>query len=294
MNKFALPLNKVIVLVPIVRKKSFMGKPKHDGVFMYTGTSINFVLPKSSSTGKHVDPLTKEEREFLEKELSINLNIHQKGKYEKGKLISGNIYDTYNITVKKSSEDLSKLKLTLHISESAEDYLKYKILLKCPNVAPAWENRNDTPEYEWALRDKNEEFVEKQNIAQLRREAYIWFSKIAGNKTKLIDYLRQLGENVDNGSTLSELEPLVDNYLQDNYRVRKVIELIRDKSIDDRIFLDKAIRVGAIKHSSIGKYTNIHGEILGNNRDEVITFFKDKVNSVFVNSIKDKILSQKL
>lgn len=292
-TKFELPVSRIVRLVPVVRSTRFMNKEGHDGAFMFMGASNSFVLPMSSSTRKFIDPLTKEEREFLEKELLLNLNVNSAPKYEKGKLVSGNVYGEYRITIKKTSENLDRLWLELDLSRP-DDYLKYKILLKCPNVAPDWESREDTPEYVWALRDKGQEFKDKSTSVTKRLEAYNWLTKASSNKIKMVDYLRLLGENVTGAHSIDELTVIFDRLINDANQINNILDLIKDKNLNGKIFVDKAMRLGEVKKLAYGRYTTRQGEMLGASIEEVIAHFKDPSNQVFKLRIEDMILKENM
>jgi len=291
-TKFTLPLGKKITLLPIDRNKSFMGKKNHDGSIQFTGTGTTFVLPMKPN-GKYVNPLTAEEQEYLEEVLGINLNVHSTPDYKGGKLISGNVYGMRKITMNKTNPDISKFKRVFEL-DNPDDFLDVAILKQCPNIANSWKERDDTPEYKWVLREEGQEFADKRKSISGKRKAYAWFDDISDNKTKLVDNLRVLGENVTQEHTLGELESLLDNYINDPYKLGKVLDLMEDKEADNKIFVDKAIRVGMIKRVANGRYVDSNGEVIGNSVYEVSVFIRDNKNNVFYERIKEAILKAKL
>jgi len=82
-TRFTLP-NKKIMVVPIKRKGGWLPN-NHEASFLFKHSSVTLVLPRSK-TGSRIDPLTQEERDFLESDsagLALkkgDLLIHNKEK----------------------------------------------------------------------------------------------------------------------------------------------------------------------------------------------------------------------
>jgi len=276
-NSFSLP-NRKVRLVPVVKNDTFMGISNHDGVFMFTGCSQSFVLPMSSRTRRLIEPLTIEEKEYLESVLKIDLDINS----------TSNFYMEHRIQIKKVSTDLSVLYLELDL-RNPMDYLDYKILQQCPNIAKTWAERNTNPEYEWALQDLGEEFEQKVSNVELKQYAYTWLNENSNSKHKLYDVLRVYGSMLSSTASLDELKSTIYDILETPKTLRKFVELIKDKDFETKLFIDKAIRIGEILRIGTTKYALVGGDVIGNTLKETVNFIKDKSNSVLIASIADKI-----
>lgn len=276
-NSFTLP-NKRIRLVPIVRRDSFMNNVDHDGKFMFTGCSHSFVVPMNARTGRLIDPLTTEERKFLEDELLIDLNVNSPKCF----------YREHNILIKKTSLDLASLFLELDLSKPM-DYLDYKILLLSPVIANSWSERFNNWSFEWALQDLGEEHEQAISLAELKMKAYAWFSNNDKSKTKMYDFLRVYGINIGVDSDISFMKKTIVDLIETPKKLRKMIDIINDKDFETRLFIDKAIRIGEITRVGTHKYALLSGDVIGNTLSETIKYVKDPLNSVIISSIQDKI-----
>jgi len=276
-SAFALP-NKTVRLVPVIKRDRFMGVTDHDGSFMFTGCSQSFVLPYSSRMKRLIEPLTKEERVYLESELKLNLDINQKD----------NFYFTHRIEIKKVSTDLASLYLEFNLANPL-DYLEYKILLKVPVVAPTWAERNANPMYEWALQDLGEEFEQKVSLGELKQRAYTHMNKIVDSKSALYDLIRVYGKNVSENASIDEMKSMLYDIIETPKTLRQLTSVLKDKDFEHKLFLDKAVRLGQIVRKGTTKYALVSGDVIGNTLRETIDFIKDRGNDVIVQSIRDQI-----
>lgn len=271
-----LPKEKVTA-IPLPRGSSMITDPKHVGYFMYPRTEASYVLPRQLPSGNWVECLTKAEREYLEKELGVNLSFNRGNPY----------WGTRHVKIKRTEELLIK-GFDLDIS-TPDGYLDYKILTKVPQFAPSWDERNNSMEYRFALVKEGERLSEEYADATAKQDAFEKFSKLKNNKEKLFDFLVRYGLRPDKDSTIeflrTEVWKLVDKFPE------KFNEIVGDTDYETKIFLDKALRCGAIK--LIGKTTYALGygkeDIIGSTLGLAIIYLKDKRNSTTLMEIQARI-----
>jgi len=274
---FQLP-NRTVELVPIIRRREFMGRNDHDGLFMFTGCSQSFVLPMNEITGRLINPLNEEERLLLEDMLGFNLDINKRGNY----------FESFRVMIKKTSENLNNLKRKLQLNDPI-DYLSYKVLLKCGNVANSWEDRNKTPEYEWALRDEDQEVEEKLTYATKKRKAYQWLETITSNTDKMLNALLYLGYKYDRNEKRDKLEVKIAEVIEDRKGLDTIMDMLADETRVEKSYVLNAIRIGEMQRVGANRILLPDGTVVGRNMNEAIAFWRDPENSMIVERIKEKL-----
>lgn len=276
MAEFILP-NEKVAAIPLPRGSSMIKDSKHVGYFMYPRTEASFVLPRKLPSGNWVECLTKDERAYLEKELGVNLSFNRGNPY----------WGTRHVKIKRTEELLSS-GFDIDIS-TPDGYLDWKILTKVPQFAPSWDERNNSMEYRFALVREGERLKDDYVEATTKQNAFERFAKIKNNKEKLFDFLIRYGIKANKDATIeflrTEVWKLVDKFPE------KFNEIVGDTDYETKIFLDKALRCGAVK--LIGKTTYALGygkeDIIGSTLGLAIIYLKDKRNSTTLMEIQARI-----
>ena len=134
-------IDKQIRVVPILRQHQRGMFPKgHDGEFMYTGCRRGYPLAIDIKRNQLISILTKEEQDFFERELDMepgSLSIYKK---------KDNFWHTFYVYIDKDG-------VTLNLNDPM-DNLKWRVLKVNPEIAPSWEERNNSAEFMFALVDE--------------------------------------------------------------------------------------------------------------------------------------------
>lgn len=280
MAEFKLPQEKVTI-TPIPRGSSMIKDKDHVGYFMYPNTEATTTLPRDIKSGNWIKCLTEDEQKYLEKELGVNLSFNKDNKF----------WSKRHVHIKRT-EELLRSGIAMDIS-NPDGYLDYKILSVQGYFAPSWEERNSKPmEYRFALTREGEQLSDDQREADIEQEASERFSKIKNNKEKLMDFLVRYGSKPDKDSTIEFLRTQVWKLV--SKFPTKFLEIVGDPDYETKIFLDKALRAGAIK--MIGRTTYAlnygKGDTIGSTLGLAISYLKDKANSTTLLEIQARIESQ--
>lgn len=244
--------DKIVYLKPSPRSGKMIKSPSHVGYFMYEGATINFVLPVNSR-GSLVDPFkSREEREFFEKELGVDLNIHKK---------TDNFWNTFRVKFLKnpiSMYDGEKFNLA-----DPMDNLRVRVLRLSPDVAPSWEERFKSPVYRFALVEDDYEENKAAVEAQKLQEIWKYFGSVSNNWTKMYEFVsvylatKKAVATVPSDATkewlIKEMTHIIEND-QDGY-----LKIVKDKDFEIKAFILNAVSVGAIEKTGVNKYV-IPGE----------------------------------
>lgn len=242
------------------------------------GGSKSFRCPTNKNTGKFVDPLTREERLYLEELTGDNFNVHAKKE--------DNFYYKKDsaVILRKVGRKTESANLVLDLSDPYE-FIKYKIALINPRVANTWKERKDNKLYEFVIVDGQVELEEELGYSKMFKDVQKYLIKNEDSKRKLYDLLRMYG--VENTSKHVNYKKVNTDFIynelfkatQKKSEVAKLHRLIilGEKDISSKIFLADAITVGLLEKRGF-EYRLVGGDRIGNNEIDTIAWFNDKLN----------------
>lgn len=221
---FSLP--KEIVTVKFVPRKRGMAAHVEDNHVIAGGMLTNavktFYCPLQRSGGI-ANILNKEEKEYLESALGINLSVY------------GDFWTDYSVKLHK--DNASNI---LDLSNPIE-YISYKILSAYPDdIAPSWKERNDKVSYQFAITRPNEEVNETKLKLDVKKEAFKLFGKIEDDKEKLLGVLKLLtNQPISTASSLDWLQGKVQQHVDEN--PNGFINVVRDPNFETKMLINKAV-----------------------------------------------------
>lgn len=261
LNRDEVLLNKTIKVVPVIREGSWLPKG-HDGEFMFTGCKRGLCLPLDK-TGRFVKIITDEEQKFFEEVLNLEpntLSIYNK---------ASNYWSQTNFYVV-----LDKEGITLDLRDPI-DNLKWRVLKANPTVAPSWEERFDSGEYAWALVDSNYESEETASNFKRKTKAYALLAKITNSKDKMRDVLRIYGKRTSGDESDEWLQAELSKIVESGKAgVEKLINIFEDTDFEMKLFVEKAIEVGAIQKNKT-RYMLPGGDVIGVGLDDTVAKLKE-------------------
>lgn len=285
MSDFKLPNRKVLVK-PIIREGKWLGKG-HSGNFMYDNTKLYITVPISRQTGGLIDPLTMEERDFLENRklsgldfVEGDLNINKKPNPKTDEIPFWYDYQ-YTIIKNESIINEDTVLAVLDLS-NPNDYIAYKVLMANTAsggmVAPSWEDRFNQGSYKIALVDSEYAVEEKSSRAMRLGKAYTFFNKIMKSDLKMYELLsvywlenRRATKPSKDASTkwlISEIESVIDKDLDSFLR-------LIETDYEEKLMIHQAMVAGALTREG-ATFINMDGNPVGNSVQEVILYFKDE------------------
>ena len=216
------------------------------------------------------------ERVYLEKELLVDLNPNHKD----------NFWKTFEVKIYKDTYDLSELKLKLNLS-NPKDYISYKLLLTCPDVAPSLSRKDDTPEYKWVLIEQDENIQSKLSKGKKKAFCYKWLTENSTKTNMLRDILYIMNVSISINNTRDELESIITDIIESN-KLDNFYEILNDPNLDTNIFFAKALKSRLIV-LKFGKYYNTKGDLLSTTREQMLEWIASPEHSVEVELMKETI-----
>lgn len=226
------PLRNEVVTVRLVPKMGSITDKRH---VLYGGmaetSKLTLTVPVVESTGSYKNVLTNEEKAFFEKELGINLSVHNK---------VDNYWDNYQVTLNKNDNylDLS----------NPDDYIKYKVLLANKNlVCPSLREYNERPlaTYRFVIVTNGVELEMATDKRKTKVECY----KLAGKIEKDYDTLKTVVEMLDkrplaDDVTITFLANRLDELIDSSYR--EVYKVLTDPMLPTQVLVKKGVSEGII------------------------------------------------
>jgi len=275
---------KVIFLKPSPRGGKMIKAPNHIGYFMYEGAKIRFVIPMNKR-GEILNVFkSREEQDYFENELGVDLSPHRK---------KDNFWHTFSIGFSKDPISMHEgMKFDL---SDPTDNLRVRILQNCIDVAPTWEQRFASPAYKFAL--VYEDYEENRASAEATKNQEMWkfFGSVSNNTTKMREFLGvYLADNkkiktVPADSSKEWLMGELSNLIKedpDGY-----LEIVNDPTYEMKAFILNATQVGAVEKAGVNKYVLpgettswTHGEFvdylgqLKENSDDLYLKIKAQIN----------------
>lgn len=238
-TNFTLP-DKVIKVKYIKRKRGMASDVSDDHVIsggMLNGSIKKFQAPLLSN-GTIANVLTKDEKAYLESVTGLNLSVY------------GDFWLNHFVTLFKDDNqfDLS----------NPVDYISYKIMLFLKDdIAPSWDERNKKQTYQFVITSDEEEFVEKKQKYDSKKEAFKLYGKIEDDKDKIIGVLSLLtNKPIAETSKLSWLQAQLEEFIDS--KPQSFIELMKDKFIDTKLLIQEGIKSKVILKKG-NKYSTIDG-----------------------------------
>lgn len=270
-----------IIIRHIPRQSNMVQNPKH---VLYGGMAENairvFVVPRLSS-GKFVNVLTNDEKEYLEHIMGLEpnaLSIHKR---------------EHNFWSDSNPEGISKVILKkqdnyLDLSDPS-DYIKYKILLANKDfIAPSLEALEAQPKatYQYVIIGEGEETKSAKSTMTNTMMCYKEYGKIENNA----DYLSLIIETLDGRpvaktSKIEFLQTKINELIQAN--PKSFLKVITDKMLPTKVLIRQAIAAGIIVRR--GDYLHLRSDgkpLCEDNEEPTINIAAKYLNNPKHQSIK--------
>lgn len=273
--------NERVIIRHIPRQSNMVQNPKH---VLYGGmadTAIRvFVVPKLSS-GKYVNVLTDDEKDFLEDAMGLEPNALSIYKRDNNFWDDSNVDGVSKVMLKKQDNylDLS----------NPEDYIKYKILLANKDyIAPSLQDLEDYPKatYQFVIIEEGDETRSAKSNMSNTMMCYKEYGKIEDDKDTLSLIIETLdGRPVATSSKLEFLQTKINDLIQANPKT--FLQVITDKLLPTKVLIRKAISHGIISKRGDFLYLRSDGKPLCNdNEDPTINVAARYLNNPKYQSVK--------
>ncbi len=266
-------IDKKVKVVSVPRNGGWLPED-HDGAFMFTGCYFETCLPIDARRKQLVQILTRDEQKFFENELFLeagDLSIYKK---------KDNFWHTFRVKIDKEG-------LALDLADPI-DNLKWRVCNVAPRIASSWEQRYQSGAYIFAIKDEEVETEAKVAKANKRKDAYKFLGKIENSAEKMRNVLRVYGKDPGKSVKTSVLYTKIDELIEDDKTLTKLLSVINDTHFEMKIFLQDAIKCGVIEKNET-RYYLPGGDKIGGTRLEAMDFLKDPLNQDVYLRIKNQI-----
>jgi len=284
-STFNLP-KKTVLVVPVRRKGKWLGTD-HEANFLFKHSYFSVVVPRSATTGAFVDPLTDEERTFLESPASglalgpDALSVHKRDE---------NYWSEYRVKLDKNV-------LQLDLSKPI-DYIRYKVLLVNKDlIAPSAEEKFGKGTYKFAIVEEGYQNEEKVKAASSKTEAYKAFGAMMHSVEKMRNFLnvyqtqkpggKSLPPNAGSDFLTAEIEKIVEGDLTG------FLNLTKDDRYEEKVLIYNALKARALHREGL-TFKLPEGIVIGDTMESVISFMKNPVNNEEVIKLKARIENSKM
>lgn len=273
-TKFTLP-NRKVVIKYIKRKKGMASSVQDDHVIsggMLSGSIKKYQAPLLRN-GSIANVLTTEEKDYLENITGLNLPVY------------GDFWLDLFVPLFKDDNilDLS----------NPMDYISYKVLLSNKTeIAPSWSERNKKLTYDFVITTEEEETLEEKHSLDNKKEAFKLYGKIEDSKDTMLGMLEILmNKPISKDSSLRWLQLEMEKFI--DKKPELFVNLYKDKTLDTKLLLQKALNKGYVKKSG-NKYSTIDGLSLCENGqiasfDNAISYLDNPKNQDVRSLIEAKI-----
>ena len=248
--------NERIVVRYVPKESGIVTNPKH---ILYGGMAENavkyFTVPQLES-GRLVNVLTDEEKEFLEYIMGLEYNALS-------------IYKKENNYWSNRQVRLLKQDNILDLSDP-EQYIKYKILLaNKDDIAPSLQALQDMPKatYKFVLIKEGEETSNARQEMSATMQAYMEYGKYENDA----DTLRTIIETIDGrplavNTKVEFLQTRVNKLIQADAKL--FLKVITDPLLPTKVTIKRAVEAGLVSNRGGFFYLRKDGSPLcGNNED---------------------------
>lgn len=282
MTTFKLPEKKVFIK-PNLANPGWVKNPKSPAFFKMEGTYDRLVCPQLR-TGQLSNPLTNEEKEFLEKALLMDenqLSIHKK---------KDNFWHETFISLGRDT-------ITLDLSDPM-DYVKYKIaLVNKFLVADNKENarKRRTKYYIEDLEDVQRETTAKANINKI---AWSTYGKMENDSSQLRAFLIVFNESfgkatkkIAKDTKLGFLQKEVSDIIET--RIKDFVEIVQHKDYNIRKLIAEGIQTGTLEKNGLKYVIADSKEKIGEDLSAAIETLSNPTNQDLKLLIEERIKIQK-
>lgn len=222
-STFTLP-NEVIIVKFIPRKKGMAANVPDNHVIaggLMSKSKIKYAAPMQKN-GAIANILTTEEKVYLENVTGLNLSVY------------GDFFKDFYVSLYKDDAS-NKFDLNHPI-----DFISYKILSVCPEVAPDWEARKLSPEFRFAITREGEVYDEKKKALDIKKEAFKAYGKIEDDKEKILSVLKLLTNKAiavtsKIGWVQGQIELIIDESPE------KFLAVVQDPHFETKALINKGV-----------------------------------------------------
>lgn len=275
--------------ITIFRTSPFLAKAQGsdlDNFFAASKVSIGSFFEKDGSsrvaTGltfdeealllPHILDVPAEHPEFRKKLSLWYANLTTKVPYKGGVKL--------NIGLANNSAPLSAKNMPVDLL----DYLRYRVAVKHPKVAPSSDVSEGNSKYEFYVFDPVTAQSKKTAKRELEDNAQKAYLQIKDDAGKVVQALTLLGVNAH-----QETDPVAKLKAMSTSSPQKFLDVINLKEFEVNYWIQAMVDNRVIKVLNDKFYDAENDKLLGQSREELVFFFKDDENSDIIGTLKARL-----
>jgi len=196
---------------------------------------------------------------------------------------------TLEIGLEDDSKPLSETNLPLQLP----DYLKYRFIIKHPDVAPTKEEAQRSYSKKFYVVDPNQVTKQALSINSLEDKAYELYMRFKDDTVKVDQILTMLGRNVANLKKdrilvlkqFATKNPKLES-AQQTEAFQRFINVCEDKDLEMKFLIEEGIAIQYLKRVGNNIVYNETSITIGVNMDDAVLYFKNPKNSRELNLLR--------
>lgn len=274
-------LQKKVTLSIIERKASSIYKDDSMST-LAVGAAKSFVVPMDQN-GNLKNPLSPSEQAYFEDLLGLDLSPYKRSTKDNPRANFWARQKGTRIVLRKKTPNLASADKILDLSDPY-DFIAWKIALLSPRVANTWQEKNETLEYEFVLKDGEVKLEDELKFTDMEDVVSEYLLKNKTSKKKLFDLLRLYGvSNIIKQASFNSSTEWLYNELRKIARRKKDLEKLYnllklgEKDVYMKVLLADAVTIGLVDKRPY-EYRMKDGERIGGTEVEAISYLEDPKN----------------
>lgn len=209
-------------------------------------------------------------------------------------------YDNFIIKIPKDGislevglEDDSKPLSETNLPLQLPDYLKYRFIIRHPDVAQNKEEAQRSYSKKFYIVDPNQVTAQALSVNTLEDKAYELYMRFKDDSVKVDQILTMLGRNVSNlkkdkilvFKQYASKNPKLDT-VQQSEAFKKFIDICEDKDLEMKFLIEEGIAIQYLKRVGANILYNETSQQIGVNMEDTVLYFKNPKNSRELNLLK--------
>jgi hypothetical protein len=274
------PSGKVKIKLIVKSVNPAIQDPEHEAYNLFGTSTRDYLVPVDYQGNLHNPFKCDAEREWLEKELDLDLNHHRR---------EDNYWNRAKLVLGKSDKriDLSNPK----------EYLDYIIARSNKMyVAPDIKSALKKATYKYVIVEEGAEVKATASKANKRIAAYKFLGKVEDDKQAMLDFLKVYGKKVSSVSKVGFLVIQLEELIKTD--IDGFLETAEDKgNYDIKLLIAEAVEAGALNKDG-RKYFLPGGDALSGTGDaptieNAIIYLKNKANQDVLTTLKARVKNAK-
>lgn len=254
--------------------------PEHEAYNLFGTSTRDYLVPVDEQNNLHNPFICNEEKEWLEKELDLDLNHHKR---------EGNYWHQAKISLGKTDKviDLANPK----------HYIDY-IIARANKlyVAPDIKSQKKKATYKYVIVAQDEEMKASASKVNKVGEAYKFFGKIEDDKEAMLNFLKVYGKKVSPATKISSLVTFIGQIISED--IDGFLKVASDKAnYDIKLLIAEAVDAGALTKEGRKYYLpggdGLCGEGDAPTIENAIIYLKNKANQDVLLTLKARVKTAK-